>query len=296
MAMKIGLCFPYTQESLDRDLSLEWFKRVDEGPFSTLSCGERMIGTSVDMMALMGAAAAVTSRVRIVPTLYVLPMDPAVKVAKHAATLDLLAGGRVSITVGIGGRVWDYQCMEKEPVARYARMDEQVAQIRRVWAGEIPVEGGEPIGPALVKPGGPPILAGVMGPKATARAAKWADGVYSWSGNGNGEEMRVQQARVVEEWEKAGRDTAPERVAGFWCASGPNADENLKNYVYKYIKVLGEGPAKAMAGMVDRSTPDAIMQSLDAYEEAGVEECWLNTATADLSEIDGIEDIIAKRG
>ena len=90
MAMKIGLCFPYTQESLDRDLSLEWFKRVDEGPFSTLSCGERMIGTSVDMMALMGAAAAVTSRVRIVPTLYVLPMHPAVKVAKHAATLDSL--------------------------------------------------------------------------------------------------------------------------------------------------------------------------------------------------------------
>ena len=84
--MKIGLCFPYTQESLDRETTLAWFKRVDEGPFSTLSCGERMIGTSVDMMALMGAAAAATSRVRIVPTLYVLPMHPAIKVAKHAAT------------------------------------------------------------------------------------------------------------------------------------------------------------------------------------------------------------------
>ena len=61
MSMKIGLCFPYTQEALDRDVILEWFRRVDEGPFSTLSCGERMIGTSVDMMALLGAAAAVTS-------------------------------------------------------------------------------------------------------------------------------------------------------------------------------------------------------------------------------------------
>jgi len=58
MSMKIGLCFPYTQEALDRDVILEWFRRVDEGPFSTLSCGERMIGTSVDMMALLGAAAA----------------------------------------------------------------------------------------------------------------------------------------------------------------------------------------------------------------------------------------------
>jgi len=296
MAMKIGLCFPYTQEALDRDLTLEWFRRVDAGPFSTLSCGERVIGTSVDMMALLGAAAAATSRVRIVPTLYVLPMHPAVKVAKHAATLDMISGGRVSITVGVGGRVWDYQCMEKEPKNRYARMDEQVAQIRQVWAGEIPVEGGEPIGPALVQPGGPPILAGVMGPKSTARAAKWADGVYSWSGNGVASEMQDQQKRVVGEWEKAGRDTAPERIGGFWCCSAPNADEKLKNYVFKYLKVIGEGPAKTIAGMCDRSTPDAITASLDAYEEAGVEECWLNTATAETSEIDAIEEIIAKRG
>jgi alkanesulfonate monooxygenase SsuD/methylene tetrahydromethanopterin reductase-like flavin-dependent oxidoreductase (luciferase family) len=294
--MKIGLCFPYTQEALDREVTLEWFRRVDEGPFSTLSCGERMIGTSVDMMALLGAAAAMTKRVRIVPTLYVLPMHPAIKVAKHAATLDMIAGGRVSITVGIGGRVHDYMCMEKEPVARYAKMDEQVAQIRRIWAGEIPFEGAEPIGPALVQKNGPPILAGVMGPKSTARAAKWADGVYSWSGNGIADEMKVQQARVVDEWQKAGRDTAPERVAGFWCSSAPDADAKLKAYVYKYLKVMGEKPANYMSSMCDRSTPDAIRASLDAYEEAGVEECWLNTATAEIAEIDGIQEIIEARG
>lgn len=92
MAMKIGLCFPYTQDDLTRDVTLEWFRRVDEGPFSALSCGERMVGSSVDMMALMAAAAAVTKRVKIVPTLYVLPMHPALKVAKHAATLDMISG------------------------------------------------------------------------------------------------------------------------------------------------------------------------------------------------------------
>ena len=187
-------------------------------------------------------------------------------------------------------------CMEKEPVRRYAKMDEQVAQIRRIWAGEIPFEGAEPIGPALVQPGGPPILAGVMGPKSTARAAKWADGVYSWSGNGVPDEMKTQQARVLEEWEKAGRDTAPERVAGFWCSSAPDADAKLKAYVYKYLKVIGEKPAKGMASMCDRSSPDAIKASLDAYEAAGVEECWLNTATAEIAEIDGIQEIIEQRG
>ena len=190
--MNIGLCFPYTQEDLSRERILDWFGRVDEGPFSTLSCGERVVGTSVDMMALQAAAAAMTERVRIVPTLYVLPMHPAIHVAKHAATLDLISGGRTSITVGIGGREHDYRCMEKEPVRRYAKMDEQVAQIRKIWAGEPPFEGTEPVGPRPVQPGGPPILAGVTGPKGIARASKWADGIYSWSGNGVAGEIERQ--------------------------------------------------------------------------------------------------------
>ena len=294
--MKIGLCFPYTIEDLSREVMLEWFRRVDEGPFSAISCGERLVGSSVDMMATLAAAAAVTERVRIVPTLYVLPMHPAIKVAKHAATLDLISGGRTTITVGIGGRVHDYMCMEKEPVRRHVRMDEQVAQIRRIWAGEIPFEGAEPVGPRLVQPAGPPILAGVMGPKAIQRAAHWADGVYSWSGNGVAKEMEEQQAWVVSAWEDAGRQEPPERVAGFWYSLAPNADEKLKAYVYKYIKVIGDGRARAMAKAVDRSSQDAVRASLDAFEELGVEECWLNSATAESAEIDGLLEVIEKRG
>jgi alkanesulfonate monooxygenase SsuD/methylene tetrahydromethanopterin reductase-like flavin-dependent oxidoreductase (luciferase family) len=175
-------------------------------------------------------------------------------------------------------------------------MDEQVAQIRRIWAGEIPFEGAEPVGPRLVQPGGPPILAGVMGPKAIKRAAHWADGVYSWSGNGVAKEMEEQQARVVSAWEDAGRDEPPERVAGFWYSLAPNADEKLKAYVYKYIRAIGEAPARAMAKNVDRSSQDAVRASLDAYEELGVEECWLNSATAEIAEIDGILEVIEKRG
>jgi alkanesulfonate monooxygenase SsuD/methylene tetrahydromethanopterin reductase-like flavin-dependent oxidoreductase (luciferase family) len=294
--MKIGLCFPYTQEDLTREVMLDWFRRVDEGPFSTLSCGERLVGPSVDMMALLAAAAAVTERVRIVPSLYVLPMHSAIKVAKHAATLDLISGGRTTITVGVGGRIHDYMCMEKEPIRRQARMAEQVAEIRKIWAGEIPFEGAEPVGPQLVQPGGPPILAGVMGPKAIERAAHWADGVYSWSGNGVAKEMEEQQARVMAAWQKAGREEPPERVAGFWYSLAPNADEKLKAYVYKYIKVMGEAPARAMAKGVDRSSQDAVRASLDAYEELGVEECWLSSATAETAEIDGLLEVIEKRG
>jgi len=70
----------------------------------------------------------------------------------------------------------------------------------------------------------------------------------------------------------------------------------LKAYVYKYTKVIGEQPAKTMASMCDRSSPNAVRASLDAYEELGIEEYWLNTATSDMAEIDGLLEVMAKRG
>jgi alkanesulfonate monooxygenase SsuD/methylene tetrahydromethanopterin reductase-like flavin-dependent oxidoreductase (luciferase family) len=294
--MKIGLCFPYAKGDITRDRALEWFRRVDEGPFSALSCGERIVGTSVDLFALTAAAAAVTNRVRIVPTLYVLPMHPAIHVAKHAATLDLLSGGRTTITVGIGGRLHDYRCMEKEPVRRYARLDEQVAEIKRIWAGDVPFEGTEPVGPLPVQPGGPPILAGVTGPKGIARAAKWADGIYSWSGNGVADEISRQLSLVDAAWQTAGRSTPPQRIAGFWFSLVPDADAKLKQYVYDYIKVMGDDIAKWMASTVDRSSPDRVREALDAYEALGVDECWLNSATSELGEIDALLDLLSRRG
>ena len=55
-------------------------------------------------------------------------------------------------------------------------------------------------------------------------------------------------------------------------------------------------PQAAHAQPVIDAIADAIRASLDAYEEQGVEECWLNTATAELAEIDGLEELIAQRG
>lgn len=294
--MKIGLCFPYTQPDMSRETMLTWFRRVEEGPFSSLSCGERMIGSSVEMSSTLAAAAAVTERIRIVPTLYVLPMHPAIWVAKNAATLDVISGGRVTITVGVGGRDHDYRCMERERNKPHARMEAQVAQIRSIWRGELPFEGTEPIGPKPVQPGGPPILAGVMGPGAIKRAARYADGVYSWSGNGNRDEMKGQLEAVRAAWTDAGRDTAPQHVAGFWYSLVDDADRRLKEYVYKYTRIMGEDVAKAMSSMVDRSSADAVRASLDAYEELGVEECMLNSATSDIAELDNLLEVLAKRG
>ena len=202
--MKIGLCLPYMKAGLTRDDYLAWFRAVDEGPFHSVSCGERVHGPTYDMRVILSAAAAVTEKVEITPTLYVLPMHSAVRVAKEIATLDILSGGRVrQVAVGYGGREKDYEAVDAKFVGRYGRMDRQVATMRDVWDGKEIIEGGGSIGPTPMQSGGPRLLAGAMGPKSIERCAQWADGLYAWSGNGEQDELARTFAMADAAWERA---------------------------------------------------------------------------------------------
>lgn len=297
--MDIGFCLPYMKNGLSREIISEWCIRADQGPFSTLSCGERITGPqeTFDMRVTLAFAAALTQRIKIVPSLYVLPMHSAAMVAQEIATLDRLSNGRVMVCVGVGGREKDYQSVGASFQYRHPRMDKQIAEIKSIWAGTPAVEGADPVGCKPYQDGGPPILAGVMGPKAMARAAQWADGVYAWSMSGNADEIQRIYAMADAEWEKAGRDTAPRKVAGFWyCRTGDNPEQQLKRYITEYVS--GSTGAE-IAGMVADSaimyTDDAIQKGLDDLEALGTEEVLLVPATADIGEIDAAERIMAKR-
>ena len=133
------------------------------------------------MTVTNAAAAALTERVRVFVNLVVLPFHQIPVAAKEIATLDVLSGGRVSLGVGIGGREHDYIAAGSSFARRHQRLDDGVAELRRLWAGGTPFEGADPVGPSPVQIGGPEILAGAMGPKALARAAKWADGISGFT-------------------------------------------------------------------------------------------------------------------
>jgi alkanesulfonate monooxygenase SsuD/methylene tetrahydromethanopterin reductase-like flavin-dependent oxidoreductase (luciferase family) len=247
------------------------------------------------MRVLLAAAAALTERIRIVPSLYVLPMHSAVWAAKEIATLDVLSEGRVTLTVGVGGRENDYRAVGASFARRHQRMDEQIAEMRRIWQGEAPFEGADEVGPRPVQPGGPPILAGAMGPKAIRRAAEWGEGIYAFSMNGDAEAIQGMLDAADQAWSEAGREVAPRRVGGFWYSLAPNAEAELKSYVFDYMQVFGDGPANAIAKTMTRHTPDSIQAALDDLEALECDEVYLVSATADLREIDGIEELIAKR-
>ena len=170
----------------DRADTLAWCRGIDEGPWSSLAVPERITFPSHSMIVELAAAAALTERVRIWTTIVVLPAHNEVEVAKQTASVDRLSDGRLTLGVGVGGREDDYRAIGGTFARRWSRMDEQVATMRRIWAGEPPFPGADPVGPPPVQAGGPPLIAGALGPKAIGRAARWAAGVDgAWTLDGD---------------------------------------------------------------------------------------------------------------
>lgn len=290
--MKISICLPYMKKTITRRTILDWCARIEQGPFHSLSCGERITGYTLEMRNTLAFAAAITERVRIVPSLYVLPMHSAVWAAKEIATLDLLSNGRVTVTVGVGGREIDYRAVGADFSHRHQRQDEHIATMKNIWAGKPPFEGADPVGPAPVQAGGPPLLAGVMGPKAMARAAQWADGVYSFSMGGSAAETAGFFKTAESAWQNAGRKHAPQKVGGFWYCLADDAEEKMKSYVYDYLAVLGDNIARPVANSMKNFDKRRIKDTLAEMAAIGCEEVFLCSATDELSELDRLLDIL----
>ncbi len=289
--MKISLCLPYMKPELDRDTLMNWCRLADEGPFESLSCGERITGPTLEMRTVLGAAAAWTRRIRIVPSLYVLPMHSAVWAAKEMATLDVISNGRVTVTVGVGGRPSDYQAVGANFSKRHQRMDEQIQIIKNTWAGQPPQLGIDPIGPRPIQENGPPILIGAMGPRAIKRGAQWADGIYAFSMNGIQEEMENMLGQTTSAWQEANRPK-PYLAGGFWFSLADNAEQTLKDYVHQYLSVSGEEIATAVASSMTRFNPASVKEGIENMRAAGCEECFMVAASQDICEVERLLEII----
>ena len=285
--MDIAMTLP-TMLAHGRAEALAWCRGIDEGPWSSLAVPERVTYTSHSLVVQLGAAAALTERVRLWTTLVVLPAHPAVQVAKDMASADQLSGGRLTVGVGVGGREQDYRAIGGRFDHRWARMDEQVETMRRIWAQEPPFEGADPVGPPPVQAGGPPLVAGVVGPKALARAARWAAGVDDPSVilGVDVDVLRGARLRVDEAWTAAGRADKPHFSSSLWYALGARAKDQLAGYVYDYLRIFDEGYAKIAADQALCFTPEALRRHVEAAAEAGCDEFFLVPTTADPDELD----------
>ncbi len=276
------MALPTMAEGFTRSTLMEWCRGIDEGPFSSISAGERITFHNPEILVTNTAAAALTERVEVIMNLTVLPLHSTALLAQQLATLDVLAAGRLVVGVGVGGRQQDYLAVGASFADRHARLDAGVAELRRLWRGEPAYDGGSPVGPAPIRPGGPPLLAGAMGPKSMARAARWADGITGFSIAAGYDEMASTNAMAVEAWEEAGRSERPRLVNGsFFLLGGPGAAEDLRRFTHAYLAVFGERAARALADLVELSSPARVCQALADAEDAGCDEFILVPGTVD---------------
>jgi len=280
--MDIGIALPTMATGFTRSTFVEWCRGIDEGPYSSVSAGERITFHNPELLVTNTAAAALTERVQVITNITVLPLHRPALLAKQLATLDVLAGGRLVVGVGVGGREQDYRSLGVPFEGRHQRLDEEVAELRRLWSGAPAYEGGEPVGPAPHTAGGPPLWAAAMGPKSMARAAKWAEGVTGFSIGADPDEIARGNRLALDAWEAEGRAERPKLVSGsFYLLGGPDADAELKAFARAYLAVFGAGAADALSRLVGLSSPARLLDTLAAAEAAGCDEFILVPGTVD---------------
>lgn len=294
--MDIGIALPTMCSGYNRSSTVDWCLRAEQGPFSSISCGERMAFHNPEMWTTMAAAAALTERIRIFVNLTVLPAHPPELVAKQAATLDVLSDGRLTLAVGVGGRRDDYRSLAADFGRRHDRLDAGVAELRSLWAGTPPVPGGDPLGPPCVQAGGPPILAGALGPKSLARAARWADGVVAFSVGGVPAEISYSAEAARRAWTDAGNDTAPRLVSGCFYALGvPDPATAVRDFTARYLDFMGSDNAAAAASSMKTFDAPTLHRALDAAEAAGLDEFILVPAAPGLEVLEATIELIESR-
>jgi len=157
--------------------------------------------------------AARTTRVRLGTSVLVLPYHNAVRLAKTAATLDVLSGGRLILGVGVGSVEQEIEAMGSRFKERGAISDEAIAVMRTLWSEEDPrFDGayhrfaGMKFSPKPVQKPSIPVVIGGVSRAAIRRAARLGDG---WQPLGLSPDALAQGiAALREEVRAAGRDVS----------------------------------------------------------------------------------------
>ena len=271
--MQIGVVFPQTEIGPDGGAVRSYGQRVEELGFRHVLAYDHVLGadravhqgwdrpydsatTFHEPLVMFGFLAALTS-LELVTGIIILPQRQTALVAKQAAEVDLLSGGRLRLGVGLGWNYVEYEALGQDFATRGRRIEEQVALMRRLWtepslshAGAFDRITGAGIAPLPVQR--PiPVWFGAQSAPAYRRVGRLADGWFPQVQPG----PELDQARAVvgQAATEAGRDPATLGMEG---------------------RITWRGDAGELAGQAAR------------WQDAGASHVSINTMGAGLATLD----------
>jgi alkanesulfonate monooxygenase SsuD/methylene tetrahydromethanopterin reductase-like flavin-dependent oxidoreductase (luciferase family) len=287
--MDIGIGLPNTVPGTEPGALLEWARQADQAGFSTLGTIGRLVYNGYEELIALSAAAAVTSRIRLTTSVLLAPLyENAALLAKQAASLERISAGRFVLGVGLGGRDDDFAASGLSTKGRGRRFEEQVREMKSVWAGEERGTAGA-IGPRPVRDGGPELILGGGTEASFRRVAELGDG---WIMGGGTPDMFAQAGAGVDAaWRAAGRPGKPRKLSLAYFGLGPEARKQADSYLLDYYGFMGD-----VAGQIAASaavTPEMVKSYAEAFEGSGCDELIFVPTGSGLEQIELLAEAIA---
>ena len=284
--MDIGIGLPNSVREADGGALIEFARRADRAGFTTLATIDRIAFPSYESLTVLSAAAAVTERIRLFPNVLLGPTRNPVLLAKEAATVDRLSGGRLDLGLGVGGRKDDLDAVGLGWHDRGKRWDRDLDLIHSVWAGELIEDIQNPIGPAPTNDHRVPMIFGGMTDVAIRRTITYGIGWTAGGQPADGVKPFAEQVRAA--WKEAGRPGHPRIVALSYFSIGQ--EDAARSYVLDYYAFLGDF-AKQMADWIPKDA-QAVKDTVRAFEDAGVDELILDATVDDPDQVDKLAEAV----
>jgi alkanesulfonate monooxygenase SsuD/methylene tetrahydromethanopterin reductase-like flavin-dependent oxidoreductase (luciferase family) len=290
--MRVAIGLPSRVSSASGAVMLQWITRAERGPFSSVVVTDRVVSQALEPITVLAMAAGATQRVRLMTSVVIGPTRETTLLARQAATIDLLSGGRLTLGVGIGVRENDYLATGFDFHRRGRRAEEQLPILRRLWSGAAMSDQIGAIGPRPYRPDGPELLIGGYVPAIVQRIAKWGDG-YMAPGGGEPENLLETWHQIEDAWQEAGRTGKPRWVGASYYALGPNARDHANRYInanYGYNPDLAARRLSTLPASVA-----AVEESIKRQAEMGVDEFILRPCADELDQMDRLAEIVVRR-
>jgi alkanesulfonate monooxygenase SsuD/methylene tetrahydromethanopterin reductase-like flavin-dependent oxidoreductase (luciferase family) len=288
--MKTGIGLPMWIKGTKPEQLLEWARRAEAGPFSSLGTLDRVVYHNYEPLTMFAAVAAITKRIRFTTTVLLATTRNAGILAKQAATIDAISGGRLTLGLGVGGREDDFKAAPEPFHGRGRRFEEQLDEMTRAWRGEPIGDGVGPIGPAPSRPGGPELLIGGYSEAAVRRVGKWANGFIS-GGRSDPEHVGRFYRLAEQSWKDAGRKGEPRLVGCVYYALGDEVSDQAIDNQRTYYGFTGAGAERMAHNFL--STRQAIKEVLKSFSDLGADELFFWPAVADFNQIERLTEAIA---